>query len=148
MCAPLDPLDPATASPHPTTAWPAHGNAARSCVTIVDTFSCNVANQTAGNCGSFTVCDGNDPLYQSGVLTALAPPAAATELPAAPGKPLRPGLSHFLLAGHACTLGAVDATLAALAGEAGAWSDRFRESATAHAASVTPLGARLLENSL
>jgi len=115
------------------------------CMTVVDTFSCNVDAQESGNCGGFTVCDTNNPLYQSGVLTALAPPAALPSLPKE-GVKARPGLSHFILAGHACTLGAITATLSVVEGkQQGSWAELFKASATANAAAVTPLGAKLLE---
>ncbi|KAJ1477679.1 hypothetical protein T484DRAFT_1820318 [Baffinella frigidus] len=44
------------------------GRALEGCFTVTDTYSCDVAAQDTGDCGSFTVCDTNDPAYIAAML--------------------------------------------------------------------------------
>jgi len=67
-------------------------------------------------------------------------------------KPSKASLSHFMLAGHALTLGAFSATMEEverlIAGEGVSgetWTKAFQGSATAHAKSITPVGGLVLE---
>eukprot|EP00291_Cryptomonas_curvata_P018982 CAMPEP_0172171412 /NCGR_PEP_ID=MMETSP1050-20130122/11879_1 /TAXON_ID=233186 /ORGANISM="Cryptomonas curvata, Strain CCAP979/52" /LENGTH=480 /DNA_ID=CAMNT_0012842843 /DNA_START=68 /DNA_END=1512 /DNA_ORIENTATION=- len=86
----------------------------------------------------------------------LAAPAAAPvalENGAAPAaKPSRPSPGHLMLMGHACILGALDATSKMAAGlfsdtegEGASWRENFVASSTAAASAVTPVGGFILK---
>jgi len=113
---------------------------------VEDIYSCNVANQPTGNCGSYWV--GGPAETPS---TALAPAVAPAVVPGDAQKPARPGPGHMTLTMHALTLGALSATISAgeklLAGHAISgeeWTKEFQGSAQQHAASITPIGGAML----
>jgi len=131
------------------------GAAAPAAALTADHSGAFYCTEPEANCSVTVVDPVLKPIVYPPVQQLAAPAAApvALENGAAPAaKPSRPSPGHLMLMGHACILGALDATSKMAAGlfsdtegEGASWRENFVASSTAAASAVTPVGGFILK---